>query len=1188
MSVERETVLKRVLRAIALSEGEFALLLARCNSSAVRDQVVEELRSHLSNRLYLWHATPEVGAVNLVEILEDAPEGTQVACVTGLETSPYLNDILALANNAREEFRSRFRFPLVLWVTDEVEAKLRRRSPDLASWAAPPFTFALDLSELQAILERETQDIVERAFSRSSNWSAAQDFLGLWQEWQHSGTSQSPELEARIALLLGIEAGSADSARAYLEQCLTQFSIDSLAAAAHYRLGLWWQQHGKQHRAEFLACCDRAREQLQQSWNAPDGKYPQVALALAEVLLALALPEVKESERWQTVANFANQLPSLPALACGLRAEVALVQQDYPAAKREAEQALKTDALVKADDHEWHRHGWYQLSLGRSLLGMNQAQAAIPYLKHAQAATPLEVDPDLYIRILRSLHQAYTEAGDYRQAFAVKCDRQAVEAQYGFQAFIGAGRLRPQRQIGDIGEETTEEIAASGRQADIDALVERVKRNDCRLTVIHGPSGVGKSSLLQAGLVPALRKLIHQSRSVMPVVVEQYEDWQRELATQLGVAEISEGSKTSEIGSERLIAQLRENDRRHLITVLIFDQFEEFFFKHPDVPGRRQWYDFLHDCLNVPFVWVFLSLREDYVHYLLECDRLANLTLINNDILNKNVRYYLGNFDPERAKAVIRELTERSPYRLEQDLIDHLTADLAAELREVRPIELQVVGAQMLQSDAQITTLTAYTALGHQPKQTLVERWLAQVVQDCGQENWELAQRVLVALTEEPEKRPVKTKTELNRDVRYGEDLRDKDPRLPEQIESLAVQGDLDFVLVVLVGSGLAFELPATPEVGYQLIHDYLVPPIRRQFGIKLAQQLEQERQQRKVAEANLRKRNRWLLQGSGVAALVFAILGTTAFVFALQANKQTAEALNQKKEALNQKKEADKQTAEAVKQRTIAENQTGIAENQRKIAGNKAAEAENEKKKAEKQRELAELKRIEADDQRKIAEHAGKAEREQRQIAELKTELTRRAEIKAKALAEKNGLDALNTRAVVDSLFWQGLMDADVFNLEEQVATLEKAKAWKSNLPKLQGDNRLELLATLHRAAHIPREKNRFTGHQDYVWSVAFAPDGKSILTGSADKTAKLWNLDLNASVALMCAHLSNFAAGSNNPNLPEDSRQLRERARHACESIPPPKPIQVSDSATGNPKKSSWWQDIISASFQAIFHKL
>jgi WD40 repeat protein len=44
---------------------------------------------------------------------------------------------------------------------------------------------------------------------------------------------------------------------------------------------------------------------------------------------------------------------------------------------------------------------------------------------------------------------------------------------------------------------------------------------------------------------------------------------------------------------------------------------------------------------------------------------------------------------------------------------------------------------------------------------------------------------------------------------------------------------------------------------------------------------------------------------------------------------------------------------------------------------------------------------------------------------------------------------------------------------------------------------------------ADTGRELGTLTGHTDRVNSVAYSPDGKRIVTGSWDKTAKVWQVE-------------------------------------------------------------------------------
>ena len=54
---------------------------------------------------------------------------------------------------------------------------------------------------------------------------------------------------------------------------------------------------------------------------------------------------------------------------------------------------------------------------------------------------------------------------------------------------------------------------------------------------------------------------------------------------------------------------------------------------------------------------------------------------------------------------------------------------------------------------------------------------------------------------------------------------------------------------------------------------------------------------------------------------------------------------------------------------------------------------------------------------------------------------------------------------------------------------------------------------------------KQQFIGHTDWVQGVAYSPDGKYVLTGSADKTARLWDVQSGKEVCDLSATLMSFA---------------------------------------------------------------
>ena len=156
----------------------------------------------------------------------------------------------------------------------------------------------------------------------------------------------------------------------------------------------------------------------------------------------------------------------------------------------------------------------------------------------------------------------------------------------------------------------TEETRAyfHGREDEIAELARRVQRRP--LTVLFGQSGLGKTSILQAGIVPLLRaeghcpvyvRLDYAPESPSPADQIKRALYRTTLAagawTQIGAA--VEGESLWEFLHHRDDV-LKDAAGRTLTPLLIFDQFEEIFtLAQTDETGRKRAREFLADLADL-------------------------------------------------------------------------------------------------------------------------------------------------------------------------------------------------------------------------------------------------------------------------------------------------------------------------------------------------------------------------------------------------------------------------------------------------------------------------------------------------------------------------------------------------------------------------------------------------------------
>jgi WD40 repeat protein len=422
------------------------------------------------------------------------------------------------------------------------------------------------------------------------------------------------------------------------------------------------------------------------------------------------------------------------------------------------------------------------------------------------------------------------------------------------------------------------------------------------LTLLYGASGVGKTSLLRAGVIHDLRLLARESvvgRPERPLfAICAFAAWRDDPLAAL--MEAIRLSVTEAVGSEDVVRWIpgeppEETLRawtQHVRTLLVvLDQFEDYFLYHPEEDGEGTFSGEFPGLVNDPNLRVhfLLSIREDA---LAKLDRFKGRIprLLSNYV---RVEHLSRPAAREAIEGPVREWnrrlpSEEPPYTVEPALVDAVVDAAAAgtlalvegggpagaAIAGPEPVELPFLQLVMerlwratVEAGARELTLARLDALGGPER--IVENHLLEALARLTPEEQSVAAdlfRFLVTRSKAKIAHPVSDLAEWTRR---------SEPQVAEVLEKLCRRE----------AGRIVRRVPPPPtgqgETRYELFHDVLAEPI-------LEWRREYEQEQRRRAAFRRFVRVGGVLLG---LAAVFAALGTWALVQRSEARTATRSA---------------------------------------------------------------------------------------------------------------------------------------------------------------------------------------------------------------------------------------------------------------------------------------------------------
>jgi WD40 repeat protein len=677
----------------------------------------------------------------------------------------------------------------------------------------------------------------------------------------------------------------------------------------------------------------------------------------------------------------------------------------------------------------------------------------------------------------------------------------------------------PYKGLSAFGDSEFDALMFFGREREREIVVDNLIAS--RLTVLYGPSGVGKSSLLRAGVARSLRELPEHP---LVVVVSR---WSEDPAATLSKA-VAAAAGLQSNGSPVAALELAQSDRD---VYLVLDQAEEYFLYHADDRGPGTLAEALPAVLAAPFrVNVLISLRED---------ALAKLDRFTGEIpgLFANT-LRLDRLDREAARAAVVRPVERyaeltgDAVTVEPALVDRVldevgigriepalgglgTVGVAGDGARIEAPYLQLVMQRLWEEEratgSDVLRVETLERLGG--AQSIVEEHLEGAMAALTPAEQDVASRIFNHLVTPSGTKIAHESSDL---ANFGRVL----------------AADLAPVLTTLTGRRILRSFEEGDEVRYEIFHDVLAQPV---LAWRTRHEADRELERQKEAAD---RRHRRLLAVIAVSAVLVGLMAcVTAYALTQrnEAEKQAARAKALTAVAVEQKRIAQEQKAEADRQRDVAEAQRKKAEQAQQQANAQAAAAEEAQQEAEASQQAAEQNAAAAETAEQQAnQSAAEATQSQQQAqAEAQKALTEKAKAERARAAATRAAEAASARALAArSLALVATRPLEALRLALAAARREAAQPQLAenvlrtsvaaskvravlvgaggpvSAASFSPDGRVALVVARRARLFDARTGRPIQTLDDpgAVRAASFSPDGNSVVTADSDETARIW----------------------------------------------------------------------------------